>query len=381
MKLTHRTVNGTHQRMHSRISTAKLDAIFETNRALEIKNDCDELEAYKPLVVGTANTGRRHPELFERLARMNCQFFLKAEPHSPAHLIEEATSMYRAHDCDSVITVGGGSSIGIGKALSLTDEAIFIALPTTYSGSEATAITGRRVNGEKRTTIDDCCRPARIIYDPLLSKTLPIEVSLGSAANCMAHAVDAMYAADAGPVTAALARKVLETIRDNLPILERAPEDITIRENLLVAGFLGGTLVSMHGIALHHQLCHVIGGIYGTPHGANNIAVLPNAVAYNQGAVPEADKLLSHVFQSTCPANAIFNFFTEVSGDTSLSRFNLPVNAVSRIVARQMDHSGYNPRAMDEVSLERCVRSAIEGTPPNITDEAPRLPSTCTNQP
>lgn len=153
-------------------------------------------------------------------------------------------------------------------------------------------------------------------------------------------------------------------MRDNLPILERTPKDITTRENLLVAGFLGGTLVSMHGIALHHQLCHVIGGIYGTPHGANNIAVLPNAVAYNQGAAPEADKLLSQVFRSTCPASAIFDFLTELSGDTSLSRFNLPDDAVSRIVERQMDHSGYNPREMDKVSLERCVRFSIEGTRP-----------------
>jgi maleylacetate reductase len=350
----------------SRARFAKVDAVFGPDRALDIAGDCQDLGVSRPLIVGTASTGTRHAAIFEALSDLDFKLFLEAEPHSPAALIERATDKFRQQNCDAVIAIGGGSSIGIGKALAVSDEATFIALPTTYSGSEATAIYGRRIDGEKRTAIDDRCRPKRIIYDPALSASLPFSMSISSATNCMAHAVDALYAQDAGPVTTTLARKVLETLKSELPKLKTNPHDLDSREALLVAGFLGGTLVSMHGIALHHQLCHVIGGIFGSPHGHNNAAVLPHAVAYNHGAVPTADALLSDVFEDEFPASAIYDFIFELNGNTALGRLGLPDDAPELVTQAQIAHGGYNPRPLDYDPLYLRVKGAIDGVRPTF---------------
>lgn len=350
----------------SRARFAPVEAVFGADRALEIARDCEDLEIRKPLIVGTASTGKRYPEVLKALSHLDYELFLEAEPHSPAALIDSATDKYRQKKCDAVIAIGGGSSIGIGKALAVSDGATFIALPTTYSGSEVTAIYGRRIHGEKRTAIDDRCRPKRIIYDPVLSRTLPFGMSITSATNCMAHAVDALYARDSGPITATLARKVLELLRDQLPKLKVNPEDLQTREALLVAGFLGGNLVSMHGIALHHQLCHVIGGMFGSPHGDNNAAVLPQAVAYNQSAVPAADLILSEVFKDEFPARAIYDFIFEMNGNTALNKLGLPSDAVTRVTEAQIAHGGYNPRSLEFEPLHVCVQRAVDGIRPSL---------------
>lgn len=350
----------------SKVCFASVDAVFGPDRALYIANDCQEFGVIRPLIVGTSSTYERHSSVFKALSHLDYELFLEAEAHSPAALIESATDKYRKRNCDAVITIGGGSSIGIGKALAVSENATFIALPTTYSGSEATAIYGRRVDGEKRTAIDDRCRPKRIIYDPVLSRTLPFSMSITSATNCMAHAIDALYAQEAGPVTSTLARKVLEILKDELPKLRSNPDDLKARESLLVAGFLGGTLVSMHGIALHHQLCHVIGGIFGTPHGRNNAAVLPHAVAYNHKTVPAADALLRDVFNDEFPAGAIYDFIFQLNGHMDLSSLGLPSDAPKVVTEAQISHGGYNPRPLEFDSLYVCVKGAIDGVRPSL---------------
>ncbi|MEO1081710.1 MAG: iron-containing alcohol dehydrogenase [Pseudomonadota bacterium] len=341
-----------------------VEATFGVGRASGIEADCRELGISAPLVVGTASTERRHEDLLAKLRDLNGTLFLKAEPHSPVELIDEATDAFRNAGCDSVISIGGGSSISIGKALAVSDQAVFIALPTTYSGSEATAIYGRRIDGEKRTAVDERCRPSRVIYDPLLSQSLPPGLSFSSAANCMAHAVDALYAKDANEETASLARETLTILRNELPRIKMLPGDLEARERLLLAGYIGGTLVSMHGIALHHQLCHVIGGLYGTPHGDNNAAILPQAIAYNTGAVPGADALIADVFEGQYPAPAVFAFIRSLSGNTALSRFGLPADAAQRIAEKQLAHGGYNPRPLDYEALYACVERALAGVCP-----------------
>jgi alcohol dehydrogenase class IV len=350
--------------MTERIKLANIDAVFGVDRALEIADDWRDLAARRPLIVGTPATEKRYGTLLRHLAELSCTPFFRVEAHSPAEIIDEAIETYRLANCDSVVTIGGGSSISIGKALAVAERAVFIAVPTTYSGSEATAIFGRRIHGEKRTAVDDRCRPARIIYDPQLSRTLPVDFSIASATNCMAHAVDALYAQDAGPVAVMMAREVLVTLRDELPKLKDDPQQLQRRERLLVAAFLGGTLVSMHGIALHHQLCHVIGGMYGTPHGANNTAVLPQAIAYNTGAVLHADKLLSEVFDDPYPARGVFDFINELAGNTALVHLGVPAHAAREITTRQLAHAGYNPKPLEHWTLNACIQRALDGTRP-----------------
>jgi len=351
--------------MLRRINLSSPEAFFGADRALDIVQDCRDLAVQRPLLVGTRSTGKRHGRFLNAISALDAVHFFEAEPHSPAATIERATACFRQAHCDGVITLGGGSSTSIGKALAVSDSAPFIALPTTYSGSEVTAIYGRRVDGEKRTAIDQRCRPKRIIYDPHLSVDLPFATSFATATNSMAHAIDALYAADAGALTALLAREVLEIYRDELPRLAQDTGHAQIRERLLYAGFLGGLLVSMHGIALHHQLCHVIGGLYGTPHGDNNAAVLPQAIAYNAGIVPRADEVLTEVYGATHGAGAVYDFIARYAPEAGLTAFDLPDDAAEHIVAQQCAHGGYNPRPLDRDALLPIVQAALCGTRPN----------------
>lgn len=349
---------------NSIVNLPKVDARFAPDSAVEATLlTCKNLGMRRALRVGTPHGSRRYADTWQGLEPVAAADFHEALPHCPIDTVEACRETFIKYRCDGVIAIGGGSTIGLGKILSAEEAAVFVALPTTYSGSETTSIFGRKIDGQKRTAIDEKCRPDCIVYDARLSMDLPRLISITSAMNSIAHAVEALYPKVQNPLAATFALEALRAHKRGFDTLENGDE-LSARQDLLYGGFLGGLAIGMSGIALHHQLCHVIGGLFDLPHAETNSAILPHAIAYNRGFIPDADDEIKHVFGGSDSAQTIFDFASKHGAPMSLSDIGMPETGIERVVNGMLAHAGYNPRPLDEAALRDLVTHAYEGIRP-----------------
>ena len=186
------------------------------------------------------------------------------------------------------MALGGGSTIGLAKAIALRTDLPQIAIPTTYAGSEMTPILGETKDGRKTTQKSPKVLPEVVIYDVDLTMTLPQGLSGTSGINAIAHAVEALYAEDSNPIISVLAEQSIAALGRSLPKIAADPGDREARSDAQYGAFLAGACLGSVGMALHHKLCHTLGGMFDLPHSETHTIVLPHALAYNAPAVPKA---------------------------------------------------------------------------------------------
>jgi len=230
----------------------------------------------------------------------------QVRPHVPAAQVAEATAMAAGQEVDMVIGLGGGSPIGAAKAVGQALEehrtgrparAVFptdqplvpvAAIPTTYAGSEMTPIYGvtREVDGAPRkiTVSDPKVAPKLVIYDPLLTLDLPPDLTAASGINALAHCIEALYSTSRHPLSTAAALGGIRSIGCALPRCHADGSDLGARSEMLIGAYLAGLSLASAAMALHHGLCHVLGGSAGVPHGVANSIVLPHAMRFNRDA-------------------------------------------------------------------------------------------------
>jgi hypothetical protein len=187
--------------------------------------------------------------------------FTQAQMHTPVALSERAGAHAREIGADVLIAVGGGSTTGLAKAVALRTDLPQIIIPTTYAGSEATAIPGQTENGVKTTLTSPRVQPEVVLYDPELIVTLPVSMTVTSALNAMAHAAEGLYAHDRSPLSTLMALEGLRAFRDALPRVVASPGNLLARGETLYGAWLCGTVLGQVGMALHHKLCHTLGDV------------------------------------------------------------------------------------------------------------------------
>src|SRR5205823_4254165 len=232
--------------------------------------------------------------------------FDKAVMHTPIAAVEAARAMAKSVDADCCVTVGGGSTIGFGKAIALTSSLPVVAVPTTYSGSEMTNIWGISEGGAKKTGRDVKVLPKAVIYDPQLTLDLPVRTSAASGMNAIAHCAEALYAHDGNPIISLMAEEGIRALASALPPLTARPGDIGFRSEVLYGAWLAGMTIATTSVALHHKLCHILGG-FGLPHAETHSIVLPHALRYNRAAAPEAMARISKGIGAFEPATGLFD--------------------------------------------------------------------------
>lgn len=208
-------------------------------------------------------------------------------PAHPVEVTHQAVTYARSVAADSVLAMGGGSTIGLGKAIAVRTGLPQLALPTTYAGSEMTPILGETEGRRKTTRRLPEALLRTVVYDVDLTLTLPAAISVVSGINAMAHAVEALYAQDRDPVAFLMAGEALDSLTRSLPVIARRPDDGEARADALYGAWLAGTCLGTVGMALHHKVCHVLGGTFGLPHAETHTVVLPHVVAYNGLAAPK----------------------------------------------------------------------------------------------
>lgn len=289
--------------------------------------------------------------------------FDEAAMHTPLELAEKARRRAAELGADCCVAVGGGSTIGFGKAIALTSGLPVIAVPTTYSGSEMTNIWGLSEGGTKKTGRDPRVAPKTVIYDPQVTIGLPPATSAVSGMNAIAHCVEALYAHDGNPVVSLIAEEGIRALAAALPKVVSNGSDLDARSEALYGAWLGGMSIATTSVALHHKLCHVLGGL-GLPHAQTHSIVLPHAMHYNASAAHEAMARVARAIGAADAPAGIWDIQQALGVPMRLADIGLKEADLERAARIAVESPYPNPRRVEYAGVLALLRSAYEGRRP-----------------
>jgi alcohol dehydrogenase class IV len=285
--------------------------------------------------------------------------------HVPVETARAARDFAAQVGADCAIAIGGGSTTGLGKAIALETSLPIIAIPTTYAGSEMTPIYGLTEDGVKKTGRDPCVLPKTVIYDPALTTSLPPALSLTSGINAIAHAAEGLYAQDANPIISLMAEEGIRALGLGLPRVMQQPGDLAARSDCLYGAWLCGAVLGSVGMALHHKLCHTLGGTFNLPHAETHTIVLPHALAYNREAAPQAMQRIARALGTTDAAQGVFDLARDNGAPTALKDIGLKESDIDIALDIALKNPYWNPRPLERAALRALLVAAYEGRRPD----------------
>jgi maleylacetate reductase len=282
--------------------------------------------------------------------------------HVPVEVAARARAAAAQHGIDALVSVGGGSTTGLAKAIALTTGLPIIAVPTTYAGSEATAVWGLTEGARKTTGVDLRVLPKVIVYDAALTTSLPVEMSVASGLNALAHCIDAMWGPTADPINAALAAEGIRSLAEGLPEVAAAPEGLDGREHALYAAYLSAAAFASAGSGLHHKICHVLGGRYSLPHAQTHATVLPYVLAFNSPAAPDAERRIAAAFGSQTASDGLAALKRQLNAPHALRDYGFAEDAIADAADAILPSvPPSNPRPVSAQDLRALLRAAWSG--------------------
>lgn len=326
--------------------------------------EIEALGCHRALILSTPPQADLAAEVAEMIGGLAAGTYTKAQMHTPVAVSEAATAEALRLGADCLVAVGGGSTTGLGKAIAYRTDLPQIVVPTTYAGSEATPILGQTQDGRKTTLTDRKVQPEVILYDPELVASLPVAMTVTSALNAMAHAAEGLYARDRGPLTTLMAVEGLTAFRDALPAVVADPGDLAARGETLYGAWLCGTVLGTVGMALHHKLCHTLGGSFDLPHAETHAILLPHAIAYNQPAAGAELAVISDLFGGDEPGAALHRFAREMGAPTALRDLGLAESDLDRAAEIATQNPYWSPRPVESGPLRALLQRAWDGAPP-----------------
>ena len=335
--------------------------VFGAGAVAKLGEEVERLGAKRPLVLSTPGRAGMVAALTKGLRIAGV--FDQVVMHTPLEAADQARKLARELDADCCIALGGGSTIGFGKAIALTSALPVLAVPTTYSGSEMTTIWGISEKQAKRTGRDPKVLPKTVIYDPELTLDLPPHVSAASGMNAIAHCVEALYAHDGNPIVSLMAEEGIRALASALPRIITNSKDLGARSDALYGAWLAGATISTTSVALHHKLCHVLGGL-GLPHAETHSIVLPHAVRYNYDAAREAMARVEKALGSAPAPAAIYDLLVTLSLQTRLSDIGLKEADLERAARTAAEAPYPNPRKVEYAPVLELLRHAHAGRRP-----------------
>jgi alcohol dehydrogenase class IV len=338
--------------------------IFGAGTLAQLPREIELLGSKKALVLCTAEQAAEGHRVADALGGLAAGVFAKAVMHVPIETAREARAMARELGADCAIAIGGGSTTGLGKAIALDSGLPIIAIPTTYAGSEMTPIFGLTEAGIKRTGKDPRVLPRTVIYDPELTLGLPFGFTVTSGMNAIAHAAEGLYARDGNPIMDLMAEEGIRAIATALPVLRSDLQNLEARTQALYGAWLCGTVLGNVGMALHHKLCHTLGGSFNLPHAEVHTVILPHAIAYNAAAIEPALARLNRALQSTDAAAALYDLARQNGAPISLQALGMAAHDLDRAADLAMANPYWNPQPIDRNAIRELLQQAWDGTRP-----------------
>ncbi|MFE3174325.1 maleylacetate reductase [Amycolatopsis sp. NPDC059235] len=322
--------------------------VFGSGALSRIAEETDRLGLRRVLVLSTPEQRDLADRVAAVLGDRAAGVFDQARPHVPVPTVAAASRAAAESRADGCVAAGGGSTIGLGKALALRQDLPVVALPTTYAGSEMTPIWGLTENHRKQTGRDRKVLPRSVVYDPNLTASLPATVAATSGLNAIAHAVEALYAPDVSPVIAAMAEQGVRDLASNFT------GPAALRGAWLCGACLGATTMG-----LHHKLCHVLGGMLDLPHAETHAILLPHVAAFNLPAAPDATAALSRALNTDDPAAALGKLTADTGAPTNLAALGVTQADLASVVNEVLANPYANPRPVHRPDLEALLHRAF----------------------
>jgi maleylacetate reductase len=342
--------------------------VFGRGALEKLGAEIDRLGAKRALVLSTPEQRASAEDISRRLGARSAGVYAKAVMHVPIETAEAARAVAKELNADCCVAVGGGSTIGLGKAIALTSELPILAIPTTFAGSEMTPIYGITAQGQKKTGRDARVLPRTVIYDPQLTLTLPAKIAGPSGVNAIAHCVEALYAEDANPITSLMAEEGIRALARSLPKVVSDPADLEARADALYGAWLAGACLGNVGMAIHHKLCHTLGGSYNLPHAETHTVILPHAVQYNRDAAKHAmariSRALGNGAEEADAAGALYDLARRIGAPLSLKDIGMKADALDDAARLATQNPYYNPRPIEHAAIRHLLQHAWEGRRP-----------------
>ena len=338
--------------------------VFGSGTLAKLAEEVDRLGLRRLMVVATPQQKLSAERTAASLGDRAAGVFAEAAMHTPLDVTERALLVATQMRADGLLAIGGGSTTGLAKAVAFRTDLPQIVAPTTYAGSEMTPILGETRNGAKTTLRSLKVLPETVIYDADLTLTLPVELSATSGLNAIAHAVEALYAEERNPIVTMMAEEGVRAFAKALPTIVRQPHDIDARSDALYGAWLCGACLGSVGMALHHKLCHTLGGSFDLPHSETHAIVLPHVVAYNAPAAPDAMARLCRALGAEDPALGLFELGRRIGAPRALRDLGMPHEAIERAADLALANPYWNPRPLERQAIRDLIADAWSGDAP-----------------
>ncbi|MGW2646244.1 maleylacetate reductase [Streptomyces sp. NPDC001393] len=322
-----------------------------------VPEETGRLGSGRVLLLATGSARAAADELARALGSRLAARFDGPVVHTPVAVTEEALNLLRQADADSLVAIGGGSAVGLGKALSVRTGLAQVVVPTTYAGSEVTPVLGETKDGVKTTRRDPAIAPGTVVYDPELTLGMPPGLTLTSALNALAHAVEALWAPNATAASDALATEAADGILGVLPEVLADPAGLPGRARLQQSAWLAGLCLAQTRMGLHHQLAHALGGTFDLPHAELHALLLPHVLAFNLPAAPRAAARLERITGGD-PVGVVGGLARSHTGPTTLCALGVPKEGLRTVAERVATQPYPNPRTPDAESVTRLLEAA-----------------------
>lgn len=337
--------------------------VFGCGAVARVADALRALGGRRALILSTPFQRAEAEALAATLGPLAAGVFAGAAMHTPVAVTEAAMAVFADTGADCVVALGGGSTIGLGKAIAWRTDCAQLVIATTYAGSEVTPILGQTENGLKTTLRDARVLPEAVIYDPDLTLGLPVGMSVTSGLNAMAHAIEGVYAQDRNPVASLLALEGVRALKAALPAIVADPRNLQGRSDALYGAWLCGTVLGSVGMALHHKLCHTLGGSFDLPHAETHSVMIPHTAAYNAGAAAEAMAPLAALFGGDI-GGGLWDFAKGLGAPMALRDLGLAEADLDRAADLAVKNPYWNPRPVERGAIRALLQDAWEGRRP-----------------
>jgi maleylacetate reductase len=282
----------------------------------------------------------------------------------PREAFEQILAAINTQNADGFVVVGGGSPIGLAKAAAATTRLPYIAVVTTYSGSEMAArwyigVAENRVAGDGPEAL-----PATAIYDPQLTLDLPPRVSAASGMNAMAHAVESLYGIDTNPVVQTLAEEAIRLLGRSLPKIVEDPRDLAARSDALYGAWLAAHFRA--AVGLEHALAQRLRQWFNLEHAQAHAIATPYAIGFNAGAAPDAMARITRALGVPDAARGLYDLLIRLGLPTGFKQLGMKETDIDKAVEVVSAAKITHPRPVTKADLANVIGQAFAGAPPRF---------------
>lgn len=338
--------------------------VFGAGRRVEVGEELDRLGVKRALVISTADQSKTCADFAAMIGDRLGAIYPGAVMHTPLSTTESAMHQMEQMKCDGILAVGGGSSIGLSKAIAYRTDLPQLVVPTTYAGSEMTPILGQTENNVKTTIKSPKVLPETVVYDPELTLTLPDFISGPSGMNAVAHSVEALYAENQNPIISMMAEESIRAFGEALPVIMQDGQNMEARSKALYGAWLAGTCLGAVGMAIHHKICHTLGGTFNLSHADTHCLMIAYCAKYNADAAPEAMTRIARALECDDAPKGLFDLMQSVGKVKSLADMGLSTADLDTAANMAVKNPYYNPRPVTEGGVREMLQAAFDGRQP-----------------